>query len=159
MAAEYGTKSDATKLKGYLKKLTSFKFVLHMLFFDSLLKPLAQLSCTLQGESIDILFAIACLESFQAQIQELKRVDESTELSKFIQAVLANNDAEMQVVDDVQFKGVPLNTASATILRAFQDSQGTVIDKVSSCVKGRFSDLQEKPVFKAVKLVILNCLC
>ena len=39
---EYHTKpTDKICFKGYLKKLTSFKFVLHMLFFDSLLNPLA----------------------------------------------------------------------------------------------------------------------
>ena len=32
------------KFKAYLKKLTSFKFVLHLLFFDALLNPLAALA-------------------------------------------------------------------------------------------------------------------
>ena len=156
LAAEYGTKSDAAKFKGYLRKLTSFKFILHMLFFDILLKPLAQLSCSLQSNSIDILFAIASLESFHAQMQMLKKEDHdgNTELTKFVEAVLASCDGDdMELVENVEFKGVPLNAASPAVLRAFTESKGNVIDKVGECVKGRFTDLQEKPVFKAVKLL------
>ena len=36
--------ADKVRFKSYLKKLASFKFVLYMLFFDSLLNPLAALS-------------------------------------------------------------------------------------------------------------------
>ena len=39
--------ADQVKFKAYLKKLTSFKFVLHLLFFDALLNRLAALSCRL----------------------------------------------------------------------------------------------------------------
>ena len=46
MAADSKVKpADQARFKSYLKKLTSFKFVIHMLFFEALLNPLAALSC------------------------------------------------------------------------------------------------------------------
>ena len=46
---------DKAKFKSYWTRLTSYKFVLHMLFFDALLDPLAALSCSFQGSSADLL--------------------------------------------------------------------------------------------------------
>ena len=57
-ASSYGSKADAGRFKNYLKKLTSFKFVLHLLFYHILLQSLSTLSCHLQGESVNLLFAI-----------------------------------------------------------------------------------------------------
>lgn len=54
---------DKVKFKGYRTKLTSYKFVLYMLFFDSLLNPLAALSCCLQGSSADLPLAVAKLKA------------------------------------------------------------------------------------------------
>ena len=55
--------TDKIHFKRYLKKLTSFKFVLHnMLFFDSLLNPLPALSCHLQGNASDLPFVLAIVE-------------------------------------------------------------------------------------------------
>ena len=50
---------DKAKFKAYWTRLTSYKFVLHMLFFDALLDPLAALSCSLQGTSADLPLAVA----------------------------------------------------------------------------------------------------
>lgn len=71
-----------------MKKLTSFKFALHMLFFDSILNPLAALSCHLQGNSSDLPFALASLEAFHLVIQTFQADDPErpSELSKFIAA-------------------------------------------------------------------------
>ena len=60
--------TDQVKFKAYLTKLTSFKFVLHMLFFNALLNPLAALSCHFQGDSVDFLFAIASIEALYAEM-------------------------------------------------------------------------------------------
>ncbi len=60
---------DKARFKGYLKKLTSFKFVLHMLFFEALLNPLAGLPCHLQGSSADLPFALAKLKSFTLEFK------------------------------------------------------------------------------------------
>ena len=52
---------DKAKFKAYWTRLTSYKFVLHMLFFDALLDPLAALSYSLQGTSADLPLAFAKL--------------------------------------------------------------------------------------------------
>ena len=55
--------SDQARFKNYAKKLCSFKFVLHMLFFEPPLNPLAARSCHLQGETVDLIFASASIEA------------------------------------------------------------------------------------------------
>ena len=45
---------DKIRFSGYVKKLTSFKFVLHTLFYKCLLNPLASFSCSLQADSVDL---------------------------------------------------------------------------------------------------------
>ena len=78
--------ADKAQFKAYLTKLTSFKFVLHMLFFEALLNPLAGLSCHVQGSSADFPFALAKLKSFRSRIQTFKADDPKnpTEHSKFL---------------------------------------------------------------------------
>ena len=55
--------ADQVKFKNYAKKFSSFLFVLHMLFFEALLNTLAALSCNLQGDTIDLLFASTALHA------------------------------------------------------------------------------------------------
>ena len=79
---------NSTAFPTYLKNFTSFKFVLHILFFDALLNPLATLSCHLQGHSADLPFAIANLASVQLIFENLKADNPEVplELSQFIAA-------------------------------------------------------------------------
>ncbi len=74
---------DKIKFKGYLTKLTSYKFVLYMLFFDALLDPLASFSCSIQKSAVDLPLAVAKLKSFRSTLTSLKKdsPDISTELS------------------------------------------------------------------------------
>ena len=74
MASEASSLKSADKLKykGYLKKLTSYKFVLYVLFFDSLLDPFAALSCCLQGTSADLPLVVAKLKAFHVSVARLK---------------------------------------------------------------------------------------
>ena len=59
---------DKAKFKSYWTRLTSYKFVLHMLFFDALLDPLAALSCSSQGSSADLPLAVAKLKAFESAV-------------------------------------------------------------------------------------------
>ena len=59
---------DKVKFKNYWTKLTSYKFVIYMLFFDALLDPLAALSCSLQGSSADLPLAVAKLKAFHSAV-------------------------------------------------------------------------------------------
>lgn len=89
--ASGSTAADGSRFCGYLKVLTSFKLVLHMLLFYVLLQPLAALFCILQGESVDLMFAMASLESFPASTQSLESEHEDredvSELSKFLRDI------------------------------------------------------------------------
>ena len=141
---------DKVKFKGYWKKLTSFNFVLHMLFFDALINPLASLSCHVQGSSADLLFALAKLEAFHMSLPWLKTDDpeKPTKFLKFIASFSSDGDVHMPT-----FHGVKLRGASPAVLQAFQKSRSKYIDLVSNCVKGRFDDLQQKDVFKGARLL------
>ena len=100
-----------TAFPTYLKKLTSFKFVLHMLFFNALLNPLATLSCHLQGHSADLPFAIAILDSVHLIFENLKADDPEVpwELSQFIAA--AEED------DQLHFQNAKLSGVQPNVLR------------------------------------------
>ena len=63
---------NKAKFKGYLTRLTSYKFALHMLFFDALLESLAGLSFSLQGSSVDLPLAVAKLKALQSAVSKLK---------------------------------------------------------------------------------------
>ena len=89
MAVESSVKpADNAQFKSYLKKLTNFKFVLHMLFFNALLNPLDTFSSHLRGHSADLPFAIANLDSVHLIIENLKadNPEVPSDLSQFIAA-------------------------------------------------------------------------
>ena len=138
--------ADKARFKGYLTKLTSFKFVLHMLFFEALLNPLAGLSCHLQGSSADLPFALAKLKSFRSRIQTFKADDPEnpTELSKFVAAT--------EEEDSPHFRSVKLCRVQLNTLTAFNSSRVKYVGAICGCIDGRFDDL-EKDVFKAVHLL------
>ena len=62
---------DKIRFSGYVKKLTSFKFVLHTLFYECLLNPLASFLCSLQADSVDLSFCIAKLKSLLSSLEHL----------------------------------------------------------------------------------------
>ena len=138
-----------------MKKLTSFKFVLHLLFFDALLNRLAALSCHLQGDSVDLLFALASIESLYAAMQRLlsdsSDSEKTTELSIFLDSIKASDGNGF--VDEVSFKGVKLLGVLQTTLTAFQTSHQNYINALTHSLHGRFDDLQQQDVFKGVKLL------
>ena len=145
-AAAYGCKAEAARFKTYLVKLTSLKFVFHMLFFHMLLQPLAAVSCHLQENSVDLLFAIASFESFHTAIDKLSVEGwgnpETSELSK-----LMSLDAEST------FKGIQLSGNKIAIVSAFKTSILSYGQKLKSCVYDRLKDLEERDIFKALKLL------
>ena len=157
-ASSYGSKADAGRFKNYLKKLTSFKFVLHLLFYHILLQPLSTLSCHLQGESVNLLFAISTLRSFYAQLEKLKAKGQEredtqesqvppTELSKLIKSLNTETN-------EAYYKGVKLSGRNKQqILRAFKSSYDEHIDRLIECMKDRLGDLEEFEIFGALKIL------
>ena len=138
---------DKIKFKGYRTKLTSYKFVLHMLFFDALLDPLAALSCCLQGSSADLPLAVAKLKAFHSTVARLKEdnPESPTELAKLIASTTCESG--------VTFRRVKLNGVSPVVQHAFKNSRSTLVDKLSACVKDRFDDLETMDTMKGVRLL------
>ena len=117
-----------------------------MLFFHMLLQPLAAVSCHLQENSVDLLFAIASFESFHTAIDKLSVEGwgnpETSELSK-----LMSLDAEST------FKGIQLSGNKIAIVSAFKTSILSYVQKLKSCVYDSLKDLEERDIFKALKLL------
>eukprot|EP00731_Ephydatia_muelleri_P037641 Em0527g1a len=139
---------DKIRFSGYVKKLTSFKFVLHTLFYKCLLNPLASFSCSLQADSVDLSFCIAKLKSLLSSLEHLKgdTLDSTSELAKFIMSV----DCEQ---DRSEFRGVMLTAVRQNVLDAFHNSWSAYVDAISSCLENRFDDLQSSSVMKGVKIL------
>ena len=70
-AAAHSSKgAEVAQFQAYLKKLLIFNFVLHLLFIH-VLQPLSTLSCNLQGEATDLLFAFSSLHTFCTAMEKL----------------------------------------------------------------------------------------
>ena len=154
MASE--STADGARFRGYLKVLTSFKFVLHMLLFFVLLQPLAALSCNLQGESVDLMFAMASLESFHASTQSLESEHEDTEdvseLSKFLRGITF---VDGKPEAEVEYKNVKLTNVRSDVLTAFHNSRKTYVKRIKECVDTRFSDFNSQ-LYQAFKVLDTN---
>ena len=154
MAADSKVKpADQAWFKSYLKKLTSFKFVVHMLFFEALLNPLAALSCNLQGDTTDLLFATANIESLYLVLHQFRccASDTTSELSRFLNSVKAPDGSWL--MDEVSFRGVKLCYVQQSVATAFEAERGKYIDSLTQCLQGRFNNLQHQDVFKGIKLL------
>ncbi|KAK6168753.1 hypothetical protein SNE40_019937 [Patella caerulea] len=92
-------KDDQSKMKGYLSKLKSFKFVVYLLYFSEILEPLSKLSLLLQGSSIDLLFAMSCLDTFYTVLKDFSTNKFNGDLKELLES--ATNDPT-----DISFKGI-----------------------------------------------------
>jgi len=139
---------DKIKFKGYLTKLTSYKFVLYMLFFDALLDPLASFSCSIQKSAVDLPLAVAKLKSFRSTLTSLKKdsPDISTELS-----VLASVSTSSGSV--VMYRKTQLSRVNQQVQEAFKRNRPLLIDKMLECVANRFDDLQNLDAMKGVNIL------
>ena len=120
--------------------------MLHMLFFRALLKPLAKLSCNLQGSLMDLPLAIAILDTLHVSAERLREgTIETTEITKFLSAVDVDNGR-------ADYCGVKLTGVRRDVLEAFNNSRNLYITAVNNCVANRMNDLK-KDFFKAVRLL------
>ena len=144
--------SDQARFTSYAKKLSSFKFVLHMLFFEALSNPLAALSCHLQGDTVDLLFASASLEALYATLQRFRSPSQDcTELDRFLSSTRSADGSFIS--ENVHFKEVKLCNVQESILNAFNTARCTYIDSLLQCLHGRFDEMQQNSAFKGIKLL------
>ena len=95
--------ADSARFRGYLKQLTSFKFVCNLVAFDVLLTRLAALSINLQCSSVDLQFALSSLSACRAMIQRMRTenaLEEQTQLHTFLADVEEFLDADNDGGDD-----------------------------------------------------------
>eukprot|EP00057_Strongylocentrotus_purpuratus_P017041 XP_011671515.1 PREDICTED: zinc finger protein 862-like [Strongylocentrotus purpuratus] len=153
MASE-SSAADGARFRGYLQVLTSFKFVMHCLLFYVMLQPLAALSCNLQGESVDLMFAMASLESFHTSMQNLESehedIEDASELSKFLRDITFQDGKA-----EVEYKNVRLINVRSDVFTAFQNSRKIYVKKIRECVDARFSDFNSQ-LFQAFKVLDTN---
>ena len=137
---------EKAKFKAYWTRLTSYKFVLHMLFFDALLDPLAALSCSLQGTSADLPLAFAKLKAFMSSAAKLKEdtTETPTELSRLV---------NVTCVSEVMFRKTKLTGVSTTVQHALKNNRPLLVDKMLACVTNRFDDLHSIDAMKGVRLL------
>lgn len=138
---------DKIRFGGYLKQLTSFKFVLNMLFFEALLNPLAGFSCSLQADSIDLSISVAKFKALLAALETLKDdSDKSTELSKFLAGINLANET-------VEYRGVKLSAFREDVLNNFANTRKKYVKEISECLANRFNDLVSSSVMKGATLL------
>ena len=127
---EHGlTNTDKSRFKGYHRKMTSLKFVIYLLFFSKLLKPLSELSVSLQGGIPDLVFA-------KAKVEEI------------CNNALLNDPLfdEAKVISETkEYRGVKLvepGQPGSIVSHYLQDSP-IIINSVNECIKTRFTELDD----------------
>ena len=115
-----------------------------MLFFETLLNPLAALSCNLQGDTTELLFATANIESLYLVLHQFRccASDTTSELSRFLNSVKGPDGSWL--MDKVSFRGVKLCYVQQSIATAFEVECGKYIDNLTWCLQARFSDHQHQ---------------
>lgn len=150
--------ADRAKVKGYLSKLKSTKFVLHLLLFVDLLTPVARLSLQLQDEAISLVQARACVLSLIQQLEVEAFSPQSVDLKKLLSDTAdviseANSDDGGKSTDDtVIFSGHKLSQIKLGYT-FYNRHCAEYVAKVKSAVDERFSSLVELPVFTALKIL------
>ena len=109
--------------------------MLHTLFYECLLNPLASFSCSFYK------LTLSSLEHLKGDT-----LDSTTELAKFIMSV----DCEQ---GRAEFRGVMLTAVRQNVLDAFHNGRSAYVDAISSCLENRFDDLQSSSMMKGVEIL------
>lgn len=151
--------TDKAKVKGYIKKMKSTSFVLHLIFFEAILNPVSKLSVSLQSDSLDLLHAQSLLHEFYAMCDSLLALPEegqdesgidlsaiSTQLNDLVRSGLLDTG-------ELTFKDIQLSDIGSGI-RQFSNKVKQYITDILRCVKSRCEDLNvNKSIFSCLKLL------
>ena len=125
-----------------------------MPLFEALPNPLAALCCNLQGDSVDVLFAIASMDSLYTVLKRFESdssaSENTTELSRLLNYTMALGGSPL--ADDEQLRGVKLCSVQKSIVTAFQTDHVKYVDSTTQCLQRTFDDVQQQDLFKGVKL-------
>ena len=138
---------DQAKAKGYLTKLTTFKFVVHLLFIVDLLQPFSKLSLAWQKDATEIPHMLAAERAMKAALARLRVAeDDETALSKLV---------EMGSSGTASYKGVSLTRVEQGT--SFFTSRRTgYVDKVAECCEHRFCLDDSSDTFNAASILDTN---
>ena len=140
---------DQAKAKGLLAKLTSFKFVVHLVFIIDLLKPLSKLSLAWQKDASEIpqmLVAERAMKAALLTLQDEEAHDQVTTLSTLVR---------MGATGEATYKGVALTRVEqgATF---FNGRRVNYVRKVADCCEHRFCFDEATSVFNVASVLDTN---
>lgn len=127
---------DQAKAKGILKKVTTFKFVVHLLYFEQLLLPLSKLSLAWQRDATEIPQLLATEKNLRQTLAQLKLpLDEQPFGGRqLLKTILEKAEGEHE---PVEFHGVKL-THVVNSLHFFKTQRVPYVEKLETCLCQRF---------------------
>ena len=138
---------DQAKAKGYLTKMTTFKFVVHLVFIVDLLQPLSKLSLAWQKDATEIPHMLAAERAMKAALARLRAAkDDETALSKPV---------KMEASRTASFKSVSLTRVEQGT-SFFTSRRIGYIDKVTDCCKERFCHEDSSNTFNTAFILDTN---
>lgn len=139
--------TEVCRLKGYLKKLKSLRFVYHCHFFIDVFQILSKLSLAFQSDDVPIYQVADQMDSAIVDLVLLKNVDGEN---------LKSFRGKIEMNDDTCVFGRVTLRLSGQCLQLCDDKRGTLIDSVTSCIERRYDSFEKDPVISACR-TILNC--
>ena len=131
-------KEDAAKARGMVKKMSSYKFVLHMALYIDLLEELSQLSLAFQQNDI-------CLSDIMLHLRTTKSV--------LVEMADGQDGAKLQSVKrscmDGTYQGVTLSGIEDSSAE-FDAARNDLVQPLVTCIGQRFSSFTENEVFSAI---------
>ena len=146
--------ADGARFRGYLRQLTSFKFVSNLLVFDAMLTPLGALSTNLQCSSVDLQFAVSSLSACRTMVDRIRN-DECPDLTP-LHSLLADVEEYLDSSDaneGVLFKGIKLSGVTRGSVNELERSRQAYAGAVQQCLDNRFRDLETQAAFKGVGIL------
>ena len=138
---------DQAKAKGYLTKMTTFKFVVHLVFIVDLLLPLSKLSVAWQKDATEIPHMLAAEREMKSALARLRAADDDeTALSKLV---------KMGASGTASYKGVSLTRVEQGT-SFFTSRRIGYVDKVADCCKERFCLDDSSNTFNAASKLDTN---
>jgi hypothetical protein len=134
-------KTEKSKVEALLKNLKKKLFVLHLIMLNKFLKPLSQLSLTLQKETIDFPLMIASVQLFYGALENLK-----TSVPNEINEILS------QEQENCTYKNILLSNQHTKNID-YKMKCIEYLTKIHECVYERFLDIDKNQLFSSLKIL------
>ena len=142
-----GKGDDAAKARGWLRKITTKKFILHIALYLDILGELSHLSLLFQKDSLSIPDVIEAVNTSRDILCHRKGAGPKL---KSVQ-----QDFEALEQDQVVYKGIPIKAAEEDD-RLIVKCRETVTGRLTDALEHRFSSFSESPVLTSVPVLDPN---